>query len=175
MKWIIIMLEIMMGWAQNRVQMSQKTYAEQYFQEPQIVTEETIKNEEETDQYIVQPGSAGTLTIPNLLSVGLENGYSQSIVDSEYAAYWEQMTDCWYIADHNHQAFARLNEVTVDDICYINDTQYVCIRAEYGYVDPYLRWSDGEMAGDPWENRPNIIIYTCAGGNSRYITEWKAI
>lgn len=136
------------------------------------VTEEVI--EEPTTEVVqtVTAGDVGTLTISGILSVGLQSGWDQSIVDGPCAAYFWMSDSCVYIADHNNQAFSNLFSVYVGCTADVAGRGVTCVCTDYGYVDDrgMICMSDGSIAGENYGSC--VVMYTCTS-NGRFITIWQ--
>ena len=145
------------------------------------VTEE-VTTEEITEEVTEQPttevvqtvtsGDVGTLTINGILSVGLQSGWDQSIVDGPCAAYFWMSDSCVYIADHNNQAFSNLFSVYVGCTADVAGRYVTCVCTDYGYVDDrgMICMSDGSIAGENYGSC--VVMYTCTS-NGRFITIWQ--
>lgn len=117
-------------------------------------------------------GDVGTLTINGILSVGLQSGWDQSIVDGPCAAYFWMSDSCVYIADHNNQAFSNLFSVYVGCTADVAGRGVTCVCTDYGYVDDrgMICMSDGSIAGENYGSC--VVMYTCTS-NGRFITIWQ--
>lgn len=138
----------------------------------EVVTEEVT--EEPTTEVVqtVTAGDVGTLTINGILSVGLQSGWDQSIVDGPCAAYFWMSDSCVYIADHNNQAFSNLFNVYVGCTADVAGRGVTCVCTDYGYVDDrgMICMSDGSIAGENYGSC--VVMYTCTS-NGRFITIWQ--
>ena len=141
-------------------------------EEVEEVTEEVT--EEPTTEVVqtVTAGDIGTLTIDGILSVGLQSGWDQSIVDGPFAAYFWMSDSCLYIADHNNQAFSNLFSVYVGCTADVAGRGVTCVCTDYGYVDDrgMICMSDGSIAGENYGSC--VVMYTCTS-NGRFITIWQ--
>lgn len=138
--------------------------------EPIEEVEEEVTTEEVTEEVTV--GDVGTLTINGILSVGLQSGWDQSIVDGPCAAYFWMSDSCVYIADHNNQAFSNLFSVYVGCTADVAGRSVTCVCTDYGYVDDrgMICMSDGSIAGENYDSC--VVMYTCTS-NGRFITIWQ--
>lgn len=133
---------------------------------------EEVTEQPTTEAVQVSAGDVGTLTIDGILSVGLQSGWDQSIVDGPCAAYFWMTDSCVYIADHNNQAFSNLFSVYVGCTADVAGRGVTCICTDYGYVDDrgMICMSDGSIAGENYGSC--VVMYTCTS-NGRFITIWQ--